>query len=71
MEEQTSRDFGPLLARMGVVDERGQSAMDENQWEAASESHSPPTEPSVSFALKTLMVLDLYMTFAFEKIRDK
>lgn len=37
-EEQSSRDFGPLLSRMGVVDENGQSAMDANQWEAASES---------------------------------
>ena len=36
-EEQSSRDFGPLLSKMGVVDEYGQSAMDANQWEAASE----------------------------------
>ena len=38
-EEQSSRDFGPLLGRMGVVDEQGQSAMNADQWEAASESN--------------------------------
>lgn len=37
-EEQSSRDFGPLLGKMGVVNDRGESAMDEAQWEAASES---------------------------------
>jgi mRNA (guanine-N7-)-methyltransferase len=37
-EEQGSRDFGPLLSKMGVVDAMGSSAMDANQWEAASES---------------------------------
>jgi mRNA (guanine-N7-)-methyltransferase len=36
-EEQGSRDFGPLLGRMGVVDSNGVSAMDSDQWEAASE----------------------------------
>lgn len=36
-EEQDSRDFGPLLAKMGVVNEDGESAMDADQWEAASE----------------------------------
>ncbi|KAK4687258.1 mRNA (guanine-N7-)-methyltransferase, partial [Tremellales sp. Uapishka_1] len=35
-EEQGSRDFGPLLGRMGVVDQNGQSAMDADQWEAAN-----------------------------------
>jgi mRNA (guanine-N7-)-methyltransferase len=39
-EEQTSRDFGPLLAKMGVLDQQGVSNMDEDQWEAASKS--PP-----------------------------
>lgn len=37
-EEQSSRDFGPLLGRMKVLDRNGNSAMDEDQWEAASES---------------------------------
>jgi hypothetical protein len=35
-EEQGSRDFGPLLRKMGVIDEKGESAMDGDQWEAAS-----------------------------------
>lgn len=37
-EEQSSRDFGPLLGKMGVINHEGQSAMDANQWEAASTS---------------------------------
>jgi mRNA (guanine-N7-)-methyltransferase len=36
-EEQSSRDFGPLLAKMGVLNAEGASNMDEAQWEAASE----------------------------------
>ncbi len=35
--EQSSRDFGPLLGKMGVVNQQGESAMDADQWEAASE----------------------------------
>ncbi|ORY23439.1 mRNA capping enzyme-domain-containing protein [Naematelia encephala] len=35
-EEQSSRDFGPLLGRMKVINEAGESAMDEDQWEAAN-----------------------------------
>lgn len=31
-------DFGPLLVHMKVVDRDGGSAMDEDQWEAASKS---------------------------------
>ena len=40
-EEQETRDYGPLLERMGVVVNEGGSkrmAMDPPQWEAASES---------------------------------
>lgn len=36
-EEQDSADFGLLLQRMGVVNPQGESAMDADQWEAASE----------------------------------
>jgi len=36
-EEQSSRDFGPLLKKMGVLNDLGESSMDEDQWEAASE----------------------------------
>lgn len=35
-EEQSSRDFGPLLGKMGVVNDRKESAMDADQWEAAN-----------------------------------
>jgi mRNA (guanine-N7-)-methyltransferase len=59
-EEQSSRDFGPLLAKMGVVNAEGGSNMDEDQWEAASESLYFPD-------LGTLLILDLYMGFAFQK----
>lgn len=36
-EEAPSRDFGPLLGKMGVLNEHGESMMDGDQWEAASE----------------------------------
>lgn len=39
-EEQNSRDFGGLLRKMGVINEIGASAMDGDQWEAASGLHS-------------------------------
>ncbi|KIR55441.1 mRNA cap guanine-N7 methyltransferase [Cryptococcus gattii Ru294] len=35
-EEKDSRDFGPLLGKMGVLNEYGESAMDADQWEAAN-----------------------------------
>ncbi|WWD16610.1 hypothetical protein CI109_101038 [Kwoniella shandongensis] len=35
-DEQASRDFGPLLGKMGVVNADGESAMDADQWEAAN-----------------------------------
>ncbi|KAG7092266.1 hypothetical protein E1B28_008630 [Marasmius oreades] len=35
-KNQEHQDFGPLLTRMGVVDANGESAMDEDQWEAAN-----------------------------------
>ncbi|TXT10949.1 hypothetical protein VHUM_01700 [Vanrija humicola] len=35
-EEQGTEDFGPLLGKMGVVNEHGESAMDSDQWEAAN-----------------------------------
>ncbi len=37
-EHQDHPDFKPLLVRMKVVDDEGASAMDEDQWEAASQS---------------------------------
>jgi mRNA (guanine-N7-)-methyltransferase len=63
-EEQDSRDFGVLLKKMGVVNEEGASAMDGDQWEAASKS--------CCFGLassgRKLNLLDIYMAFAFEKM---
>lgn len=36
-EHEEHPEFGPLMVRMKVVDADGSSAMDEHQWEAASE----------------------------------
>jgi hypothetical protein len=36
-EESEDAEFALLLKRMKVVDENGDSAMDEEQWDAASE----------------------------------
>lgn len=36
-EHQEHPEFKPLLGRMHVVEDNGESAMDEDQWEAASE----------------------------------
>lgn len=41
-EEKDTRDFGPLLGKMGVINPEGVSNMDEDQWEAASTSNLPP-----------------------------
>ncbi|KAL1410321.1 mRNA cap guanine-N7 methyltransferase [Vanrija albida] len=35
-EEQSSNEYGPLLGRMGVINEEGESSMDSDQWEAAN-----------------------------------
>jgi len=35
-EQQNHKDYGPLLKRMKVVDDQGDSQMDEDQWEAAN-----------------------------------
>ena len=40
-DNQEHPEFKPLLERMKVVDKDGESQMDEDQWEAASESLSP------------------------------
>lgn len=39
-EHQKDPEFGPLMVRMKVVDSEGASAMNEDQWEAASTSLS-------------------------------
>ncbi len=38
MDNQDHKEFGPLLEKMKVVDSKGESQMDEDQWEAASKS---------------------------------
>jgi len=38
LEERAHPEYGPLLRRMRVVDEREESAMDEDQWDAAGAS---------------------------------
>jgi mRNA (guanine-N7-)-methyltransferase len=40
-EHQKHPEFEPLMLRMKVVDSNGESAMDEDQWEAASAGTSP------------------------------
>lgn len=36
-EHQEHPEFGPLMVRMKVVEQNGESSMNEDQWEAASE----------------------------------
>jgi hypothetical protein len=45
LEEREHPEYGPLLRRMKVVNEREESAMDEDQWDAAGAS-SPSLPPS-------------------------
>lgn len=39
-EEQDTPEFGPLLKRLGVVNNQNESSMDEDQWDAASKCSS-------------------------------
>jgi mRNA (guanine-N7-)-methyltransferase len=61
-EHREHAEFGPLMVKMKVVDANGESAMDEDQWEAAS-----------GFFLFIFWVFgaegttDIYIAFAFEK----
>jgi hypothetical protein len=74
-EHQEHPEFKPLLERMKVVDSDGASAMDEDQWEAAS-----ALLLSLFFCLQLLgtsnananlfffpSISDIYIAFAFEK----
>lgn len=38
-EFSSHSEFGPLMTKMHVIDAQGDSKMDEEQWEAASESN--------------------------------
>lgn len=52
-----------MLQHMKVVDANGESQMDEDQWEAASECQ--PSAPSPTRCL--CCTTDIYIAFAFEK----
>jgi hypothetical protein len=41
-EHRDHPEFGPLLVRMKVVDSKGESAMDFDQWDAASACQNRP-----------------------------
>jgi mRNA (guanine-N7-)-methyltransferase len=64
MDQREHRDYGALLKKMRVVDDEGESQMDEDQWEAASEYLSPILFIRVFFDSG---YIDLYIGFAFEK----
>ena len=51
-----------MLQHMKVVDSNGESAMDEDQWDAASTSQS-----LFMPVLALILLLDIYIAFAFEK----
>jgi len=44
-EHQNHPEFGPLMLRMKVVNVNGESAMDDDQWDAASVSFFPVLVP--------------------------
>lgn len=63
-ENEEHVEFGPLLQNMRVVDARGESQMDEDQWEAAS-AYSRRIDcvsnPDIVYRA------DIYVAFAFQK----
>ena len=60
-ENQDVPEFNQLLQRMKVVDVNGESSMDEDQWEAASEFCTRPCNTCSNPRP------DIYVGFAFEK----
>ena len=46
-EHHEHSEFAQLLQRMHVVDANGESQMDEDQWDAASECFGPPDPSSI------------------------
>jgi mRNA (guanine-N7-)-methyltransferase len=60
------REYGPLLVRMKVQNEQGESQMDEDQWEAASELFVFRVAQSI-VDLTYSFFSDVYLAFAFEK----
>lgn len=65
-EHHEHPEFGPLLQRMKVVDAQGESQMDEDQWEAASELCNIWTRECETNSSVT--ATDVYIGFAFEKL---
>lgn len=59
-------EFKKLMVRMKVVDANGESAIDEEQWEATSAFCSGYISPS----WRLTSFIDIYIAFAFEK-REK
>jgi mRNA (guanine-N7-)-methyltransferase len=64
-ENQNEPEFKQLLVKMGVVDAQGESAMDEDQWDAASTSFGFCV--LLYFLLHVFVVSDIYIAFAFQK----
>jgi hypothetical protein len=65
-EEQDSPEFGPLLKRLGVVNNDDETSMDEDQWEAAS-MFQLISFPFGWLLNKFLCKIDVYLAFAFQK----
>lgn len=64
--EQEPTEFRQLLSSMKVVDSKGESALDQDQWDAASTSCN--NRFASHFRLSTDMVtIDIYIGFAFRK----
>ena len=63
-ENQDDPEFKQLLIKMGVVDARGESAMDDDQWNAASTSF---TRRSTIYYWMCFFISDIYIAFAFQK----
>jgi mRNA (guanine-N7-)-methyltransferase len=61
MEERDNKDYSQLLKKMKVVDDQGESQMDEDQWEAASEFFCRYLWRRLNLAI------DVYIAFVFEK----
>jgi hypothetical protein len=63
-EEQEDPEFASLLKRMKVVDDKNESAMDEDQWDAASMLFLIGRRGTCS---PIIPLPDIYLAFAFEK----
>ena len=64
-KEQEPVEFKQLLTTMKVVDSRGESALDQDQWDAASTFYLAPFFKI--FLLNRVVRLDIYIGFAFRK----